>query len=301
MAMNTLIEEFIKTRPESEYVIGYGSGVIRQAYNFKSTPQIDLIMGVDNVRKWHGENHGLNPSDYKSRLGYRLLPMYENLGTRVNYLSHLPFEGHMFKIGIVNKSDLIRDLLYWDNFFLAGRFQKPVDVIKGDDELECAMRLNRMHALKAALLSSGKRTISEKELYELICSLSYIGDFRTIVPIENENKVGNIVEGSFDGFHDIYSEVNHGYFDKDKDGLVINYESLFNKLETLPEALRRKILSLPPSKDMSDEDLLLLRKTISNHFTKVNMVTSAFQPAKGLALNGFSKTLTYLGQKLEKR
>ena len=301
METNTLIEEFIKTKPKSEYVVGYGSGVIRQAYDFKSAPQIDLIMGVDDVGKWHEENHDINPDDYKSKLGYKLLPLYENLGTKVNYLSHLPFEGHTFKLGIVNKSDLIRDLLYWDNFFLAGRFQKPVDIIKGDDELDCAIRLNRMHALKTALLSSGKRNISEKELYELICSLSYIGDWRCIVPIENKDKIKNIVEGSFDEFHDIYSGINHGYFEKNGDAIVIDYESLFNKLETLPESLRKKILSLSLNGNISDEDLLVLRNAIVDYFIKTNIITSAFQPLKGLALNGFCKTLTYLEQKLEKR
>lgn len=298
MEINDLIKEFSETRPNSEYIVGYGSGVMRGEKN----SQIDLIFGVNDSSKWHEENHEMNPSDYKSNLGYNLLPLYGNLGTRVNYLSHLPFEGHMFKIGVVNKSDLISDLLHWDNFFLAGRFQKPVDVIKSDDELDIAIRLNRMQALKTALLSSGKRNISGFELYELICSLSYIGDWRCIVPVENKDKIRNIVEGSFNEFHEIYSSVNHGYYEESGQGeFVINYDNLFTKLETLPEPLRNKILSLPLDKDMSAKDLEILRKAVLNYFVGINIRTSAFQPLKGLSLNGFCKTLTYLEQKLEKR
>jgi len=306
MDIKDLIIEFSETRPESEIIVGYGSKVKSQANDKGVQKQIDLILGVENSLDWHSQNYEINPENYKSKLGYKLLPLYQKFGTKINYISYLPFKNHMFKIGVVEKSDLIYDLVNWENFFLAGRFQKPIEIIKGSNELNLAIKINRINALKTALLASGKDKISEQELYETLCSLSFMGDFRQILHIETKNKVKNIVEGSFEELHNMYSMLNNGYYEKDdNDQLIINYDVLLSKLNTLPNDLRLQLLKCLfneiNNKSIDDEVLNKIRKTIIEYFTHMNLKTSSAQPIKGLILNGTSKSLTYVNQKLAKK
>jgi len=306
MEIKDLIIEFSKTKPEADIIVGYGSKVKEQANDKGIQRQIDLIFGVHDAIKWHQLNYANNPNDYQSKFGYNLLPRYSNLGTKINYLSYIPFEDNMFKIGVVETKDLLRDLINWDNFFLAGRFQKPIEIIKGSNELNLAIKINRINALKTALLASGKDKISEQELYETLCSLSFMGDFRQILHIETKNKVKNIVEGSFEELHNMYSMLNNGYYEKDdNDQLIINYDVLLSKLNTLPNDLRLQLLKCLfneiNNKSIDDEVLNKIRKTIIEYFTHMNLKTSSAQPIKGLILNGTSKSLTYVNQKLAKK
>ena len=59
------IREFIERRPEVVACYGYGSGMFKQSgYTSKDKPQIDLILVVDDLKKWHLENMKLNKKDY---------------------------------------------------------------------------------------------------------------------------------------------------------------------------------------------------------------------------------------------
>lgn len=302
MEIKTLITEFCKTRPEAEVIIGYGSGVKKQANDKGFDKQIDLIMGVKDSTKWHQENYQENPKDY-SKLGYLLLPLYKNLGTKINYLSYLPFKDNMFKIGVVQTNDLIDDLFCWDNFYLAGRCQKSVDVIKSTQLLDQAIIHNRLNALKIALLLSEKKEISKIELYELLCSLSFIGDWRKILHVENANKVKNIVNGSLEELENIYNPLNKNYYSQiDNDLISINFERILNETMTLPIPIENKLdMQTINSHHISQEELKKIREIILTYLTKVNIKASAAQPFKGLLINGVSKTKTYLMQKLEKK
>ena len=302
MEIRNLIIEFSKTRPESDIIIGYGSEVKRQANDHGMDKQVDLIIGVNDTIKWHQLNHELNPQDYKSKPGYQLLPVYENLGTRINYLSHLPFNGNMFKIGVVNTSDLTYDLICWKNFFLAGRLQKPVETVKTTPELDYAIKRNRMNALKISLLSLNKTKASLEELFYMLCSLSYVGDIRRTMHVETKYKIQNIVEGSFDELHKMYNEFNNGYYEVGfNHSIDIDYERLINELDTLPESLHPVFLNALSCGKVNKDKLINLRKLILKHFTKLNHRTSIAQPINGLALNGFSTTINYLGQKISKK
>jgi len=299
-----LITDFSESRPKAEIIVGYGSKVKTQANDKGTLKQIDLIFGVNNSLEWHRQNYEMNPNDYKSKLGYSLLPKYKDLGTEINYISYIPFENHMFKIGVVDTNDLILDLINWHNFFLAGRFQKPIEVIKGNETLDRAISLNRMNALKISLLASGKEIISEKELYETLCSLSFIGDWRRILHIETKDKVKNIVEGSFEEFQTMYSQFNDGFYEiKDDGSLIINYENLFKKLNTLPTNLKQKVIECLFNEidNMDSEILIKIKETIIKHFANINLRVTAAQPVKGLILNGTGKSLTYINQKLSKK
>ena len=64
---------------------------------------------------------------------------------------------------------------------------------------------------------------TEVQLYEAICSLSYKGDIRNEVNLENKNKVSNIVSHNLEYFRKLYVPLIHKYFWKYvsvEDGLV---------------------------------------------------------------------------------
>ena len=135
-----------------------------------------------------------------------------------------------------------------------------------------------------------------------MCSLSFIGDWRQTLHIENKNKVKNIVEGSFDEFSFIYGRfINQFCTDIGNSQLRINYKELLNKLDTLPIKLKLKIIENLSFENPDNVSLEKLRNIIIKYFINMNIVTSAAQPFKGFALNGFSKTLTYFNQKIGKK
>lgn len=299
MKMKSLIEEFIKLFPEIEVVIGYGSGVKKQANDKGLHKQIDLILVVKDKMKWHQETYERHPEFY-NKLGYKLLPLYQNIGTNLDYLTYLPFEGKMFKIGVISVEHALDDLLHWKNFYFAGRLQKDVEIIKSNPTFDNAIRTNRLNALKTALLLSDKEFLTEQKLYELLCSLSFIGDWRNILHIETPNKIPNIVNGSFDGLHHIYTSLNNGYYDVYPDYLLINYSQIIDDLELMPISLLSKLEQVIDSDNISKETLMHLRKIIISHFKVMNLKASAAQPVKGLLLNGVQKTYSYLNAKISK-
>lgn len=302
MEIKKLITDFSKTRPDAEVIVGYGSGVKKQANDAGLSKQIDLIFGVKDTKIWHQQNFDMNPTDY-SRYGFKLLSCYENLGTKINYLTFLPYENNMFKIGIISTQDLLDDLNNWKSFYLAGRFQKPIEVIKQTDDLKRAIELNRLNALKVALLLSENPLLSEKELYEIICSLSFIGDWRRVFHLENPNKISNIVDGSFEELRNIYTSLDtysSSYNLGDKNMLVIDRNDLLNDLSSLPQDLLNQLKRKIDLNQRNLKETAIIQKTILKYLKRINLRASAAQPIKGLLINGVSKTKTYLKQKIDK-
>lgn len=302
MQIEDLILNFCKTKPKADVIIGYGSGVKKQANDIGLPKQIDLIMGVDNPLDWHRQNYELNPNDYFSNIGFKLLPIYQNIGTRVNYLAYLPYDQYMFKIGVISTQDLLDDLLNWKNFYLAGRLQKPVQIIKSTSQLDNNITLNRLNALKIALLLNNRQISTESELFQALCSLSFIGDWRRIFQIENPHKIENIVNGSFSEMQEIYQPLNNGYYINCQHGkIIINHAKIIKELDTLPKKLETKIRAKITSSDIDTEQLIEIRKTILKYFENINLLTSAAQPIKGIMTNGVSKSNSYLKQKIAKK
>ncbi len=86
---------------------------------------------------------------------------------------------------------LVRDLEEWETFYIAGRLQKPVKILRNDAKVRLATKQNLQNALRAAMLMLPER-FSEEDLYLKIAGLSYRGDFRMMFG-ENPHKVFNIV------------------------------------------------------------------------------------------------------------
>jgi translocator assembly and maintenance protein 41 len=76
-------------------------------------------------------------------------------------------------------------------------------VLNSDFVVAVANRTNKLNALRTALLLLPPRFTST-QLFETITSLSYMGDFRTMIRAENPNKIRNIVALQLDEFEKLY-------------------------------------------------------------------------------------------------
>lgn len=280
LVMKEFINEFLSQRPEVIGAFGYGSGVFKQlGYDNKEKPQIDLILVVENLRKWHEENIKKNPKDY-SLIGKNFFlkaDMKKIKGlTGITYQSNIEYKNHLFKYGIIEYKDFIENLDTWNSFYVPGRLQKPILILKSNETIDNLIIKNRRNACKIGLLCLSEKKLTN--LYLTICSLSYTGDTRMKVA-ENPNKVNNIVGASFAKFNEMY-DFNDLYT---KNGENIEYEL---HLDDLPDLLKNV--------KKTKEDIL-------NYLYELNKKESFNQTLKGLKTNGIIKSFKYGFAKILKK
>ena len=111
--------------------------------------------------------------------------------------------GKTIKYGVTTVDNLCSDLLNWNTLYLAGRMHKPIRIIKDDPRVRLAQQVNLTSAIRAALLTLPEK-FTEIELFERIAGTSYAGDIRMLLPVENRNKVGNIVQKQAPQFKELY-------------------------------------------------------------------------------------------------
>lgn len=146
-----------------------------------------------------------------SIMGPRVISeLQDSFGAKSYFNTLVPFEDGLIKYGVLNRSNLIADLLDWESLYVAGRLQKPVRIIDRsskeiDPELSMALRMNLKNALHTSFLLLPEK-FSEQKLYETICGLSYTGDFRMHVGGEDKNKVQRIAEGSITELRQLYAK-----------------------------------------------------------------------------------------------
>ena len=290
--MKKEIINFINNRPEVIAAYGYGSGIIKQTgYSNKDKPQLDLILVVDNLKKWHLKNMEINPNDY-STLGSYYIKNTDNEKlkgkTGITYLSNIVENNNTFKYGTIEKMDLQNHLYYWDSFFMPGRFQKVVYPLKETDGLNEAIKTNRKNALLIAAYLLNKTIVSKKDILTKLCSLSYIGDPRMIIG-ENPKKIENIVNGSYDELKEIYDFNNEYFKDLEDDYFQVDLNYIYYSLYSYPLALKKYL-----GKDNN-------YKKIVEYLTHLNRNESIEQIIKGIKTNGVVKSVNYGSKKLEKR
>ena len=294
---NDNIFDFISTLPEVVDIIGYGSGVKNQeGYTDDIKRQIDLILTVNDIYEFHKLNFKKYPNIY-SNIGIKLIKHVNSIGTDINYVSNIDYKNNTYKIGVINKNDLSKDLITWDNMYMAGRCQKPISTLKIRDKVKNEIIYNRLNALKIALLLNHNKTITEQELYETICSLSYIGDIRMTMHCENPDKIKNIVNGSKIEFREIYNEVNDNLFDIKNNIISTNTDKILNSILDIPDSLLKY---LHKHMDLNNINIDELNNNIINYLKITNFKSSIAQPIKSIIINGTEKSLNYLKEKREK-
>lgn len=293
------IKEFVLKRPKVKAAYGYGSGIFKQTgYTNKDKPQIDLILVVKDLKKWHLENIKKNPKDYSfiGRLFYKHVSITHLKGkTGVTYLSNIEEDGNVYKYGTIEEKDLLNYLDTWESFYIPGRFQKRILSIVESKNISNRNKKNRESVLLTALLTLSNSNHQLIDVYTQICGLSYLGDTRMKFA-ENPRKVLNIVEGSYNNFLEIYGSGND-YFKINKNGEVkINQEKLLSSINKLPNCLYQHL-----QKNIEEYNLEIIKKQILEYFTRLNRLESSQQTIKGLWTNGPIRSLKYAFQKILKK
>lgn len=299
METKKVIADFLNERPDVVGAYGYGSGVFKQNnYNVEEKPQIDLILVVDNMQEWHKQNIASNPKDYSFFGKVRLNNVSRQAMKGKNHITYCALirsNDHLFKYGLIEKEDFMKDLASWKPFYVAGRFHKPVLSVKSDSFLDAAIYKNRKAAFLIACILSEKLTTLH-EIFCTMCSLSYIGDFRMGIA-ENPNKVKNIVDGSYDLLQEIYGGYNKYVEHLHAGHVIINREAVLKDLSCLPSGLLYH-LHLNVSNLESFDDI---GKAVLDYLHECNRQESINQALNGFLNNGVLKSAPYAVSKLAKR
>lgn len=301
--LETALTLLVTMIPETEGIYAYGSGAIKQpGYEEKDKKQYDLIIVVDDIEKWHKENLRKTPEMYSwTAKNYFQMASKEKQkwGTPICFITYVKVFNQEFKLGIVEKNDVIEDLKNWNSFLLAGRFQKEMLPIQEDEEVKEANELNRNNAMTIALLTLEKETATKEEVCKNLFQLSYYGEFRNSVGAENPNKVNNLVRGSFN-----YFIKNYSFLDKVKenaDGTITrNYTTLLNHIKELPDDLKIRLYQIIDGSNDYEEMKKVIRKEIIHYFEEKNKSSSFKQAVKGVLTTGVINSIQYAKSKFEK-
>lgn len=196
------------------YAFGYGSGVFQQSGYAKNDakPQIDLIFGVSHPTHFHSLNMRQNPQHYSSLryFGSSFVSKFQEVGAGIYFNPFAEINGHEVKYGVISMENLLRDVATWDTFYIAGRLQKPVKVLRNDIRVQYWNQLNLKAAASLAkylTMSKNNGKFSELEFYKEIAGLSYLGDVRYHLGGEHPNKVNNIVSKNLENFRYYYKPI----------------------------------------------------------------------------------------------
>ena len=291
------IKKFSLQRPYSKGVYGYGSGVFKQT-SATGKPLTDVIFIVDDIAEWHKKNMQMNPSDYSwiGRIHLSRKNIKKLKGKNgITYFSEIPGGEYTFKYGVIEEKDFIEGLETWNNLFMAGRFHKPVLELQSNDDIREVIDYNRNCAIMIACIFSDE-VAAAKELYNILCGLSYLGDARMAFA-ENPHKVENIVDGSFDKLCELYT-LSEDYIVQFQPGFYrINHNKILERIYDLPQRLLEFLEEM--GTDFNDIDSL--RINIMEYITRRNKTESKAQILQGVKTNGIVRSVPYVLAKIRKR
>ncbi len=298
------IIDFIGTLPTPVSVKAYGSSVAFQGSDSeKDKKQVDLVVIVDDIKKFYEENLKEN------RYMYKLIPRIYFKHAKVDslksyasicYTTHINYGIDTYKMGVIEKKDVLDDLLNWKTFYIAGRFQKEMFTPISDAEIEKANAINKKNALTVALVLLDRKNPTIDKLYETLCSLSYMGDNRKTLKAEDPNKVKKIATYSKDFFDREYKDKTDLFTVNDDGSLNIDYDKVKKSTYFLPLALRSKILAIYDEELSEEDELEKTRDEIKNYLTTIIRKSSKGQTKKGILTTGPKNSVSYALAKLKK-
>ena len=315
--------------PPIQFAFGYGSGVLKQSGYLpgEEQPQIDLMFAIEEGSgglNWHAENLLRNDGHYSGLKyfgGSKIILYVQKLGAGIYFNPLIPVEHdgarQLIKYGVVSKEDALRDLCEWSNLYIAGRLQKPVNVILDEEKetnpsMTLATEYNLQLALHLATLllhSEGRALFSTSSLFETITSLSYLGDFRMIIGGENPNKIKNIVSKQIDRFEGLYEP----YLERLHEGKIIERvgdqkrsinlqeQDVHDAVESLPLNFRTHFYKFHDNGGNSGfADPAALRRSLLKTVKTIVRYPSIIQMIKGLLTAGVTKSVKYAWEKKKK-
>ncbi len=298
----------------------YGSGVFQQhGHKDMSQNMLDYVFAVDNPVKWHMDNMRQNAGHYSilGKLGAkRIAFIQEHFGARVYFNTLVPCAGRLIKYGVISTSSLINDLLDWETLYISGRLHKPVLLLhseNGNHSLQQALATNLSSAVHVALLLLDE-TFTEEELFHVITSLSYSGDFRMTVG-EDKDKVSNIVRPNIDFFRELYEPVlvaqDHLHWKREEGRFEQSLCSTaqFHHLNLLPKMVQVSLVNYRNSdgRNRDTEEVLHsfaydteCRTVMKRCISGIVKQSSLTQSVKGIFTAGLTKSLKYSSSKIKK-
>lgn len=285
--------------------IGYGSGVFAQeGYEGKTRPQVDLIHIVKDTRQFHSLNLARHAHHYSGLKygGVGLIEMVQKLGVGLYYNPFVNIDGTMVKYGIMARDTALKDIIEWNNLYLAGRLQKPVKFI-GDSLISQVNQFNLRNAMIISILMRDTQIVTKEELYETITSLSYLGDFRMVIGGENPHKIRNIVSKQMELFNRLYEPIldqlereNILEIRTENIHVKLNKDFKYQLVNQLPINFRNKLFETYTN----SKDTLIDRqfpKKLTQTIQKIVLGPSIVQSFKGIFTAGVYKSLTYIIEK----
>lgn len=317
---------------EVVYAFGYGSGVFSQQIDGDetedTTKMIDMIVVVRDAWKFHQANLAINPSHYWVPPGVSNAAAWFTWWQRYkppSWLGRNPgvyfFLTDKVKYGVVQIDDLNADLSHWSYLYLAGRMHKPVLTLVDEENpgtlgvelassiTHCQESVNLPAALASAilLLSSSneheedaitEKSVSSVEVYQQICGLSYLGDFRVQYGAEDPQKITRLVEGAgqLERFDSLYAKAAA---DLQKQGLLtIDDSSRSDSTGTSHPKWSWEVS--PSAHQLLRQQLPFVASDLSAHLAGIVAPTARYQSFKGIVTAGPQKAWKYAVRKLSK-
>ena len=301
--IRTRIINFIKTLPSTVSVKAYGSSIAYQSgYKENEKKQVDLIVIVDDIKKFYEQNLKKNKHMYKltPRIYFKHAKSSSlKKAAGICYTTDIVYDKDTYKMGVIEKEDVLDDLLNWKTFYIAGRFQKEMFTAKADEQIEKANEINKRNALTIALLLLDKKNPTLNDLYEKICSLSYMGDSRKSFKAEDPNKIKKLASGSKEHFDKEYTAKTDLYTVDEKERITIDNEKLLKMIDKLPIELKMKISDEIGDKRIREASIEI-RKAITDYLTTIIKKSSMGQTKKGILTTGPKNSIGYALAKLRK-
>jgi translocator assembly and maintenance protein 41 len=311
------VQELLQRFPKVEYAFAYGSGAVEQiGYNYavasEELPMLDLVFVVDDSAAWHAENMQINAEHYSTLFSMSptmIARIQDDYGAGMWYNPYVRmgtsrYPNRLMKYGVISKTNFIADLMQWTSLYVAGRLHKPVVVLKENIELQAMIGMNKLRALRTALLLLPNQ-FSRTDLYMKIASLSYTGDPRMLFGGENPKKVRNLVAPAIPQYERLYESTFLSIRDFagiEADGSLhmqnLDAQKRWELCVGLPKMVRQALKisrqglpkeKVPPSK-------FALQLALASIVAR----SSTVQTAKGLLTAGVTKSTSYIIAKLQK-
>jgi translocator assembly and maintenance protein 41 len=300
---------------ETTMVMMYGSAAFQQiGYSEEDiqSSKLDCIIAVPNMKRWQKEHSQNHPEDFPMIAHLIGSQIRSGLQGKKTWFVHteLPIEDgkhqRRIKVGIIEQAALIEDLSQWNQFYIAGRMQKPSYIAESTPEVDAALynRTMKQGLYIALLQNSEEQPISLRDLYINLSNLSYTGDTRMKFA-ENKNKTANIVDANLWRFDLMYMKIIGEAQDK---GLLItqsgyikpvpwqgNHDLLINTVSELPLNI---ISTLPQNwRELSHSQII---EIINEKLAETVKWSSLYQTFLGTLMVSPVAGIKYAAKKLQK-
>ena len=242
----------------------YGSKVIPQK-DIKPGKMSDLIFVVNDVEDFHNANKKLNREHYSFIEKIINKSKYiNNFGPKIYYNQNVVIENNVIKYGVISRKNFEYSMSNWDNMFICGRFHKPIMNIVQNINYDKLIEENRKRAF-ALIALKNKDSVDKDKFYEDIIKISYIGDIRNALYLEDKEKAKKMLKGAYSLYDNMYSKYA---LSSSKYKLKLNKDLNFY-FNQLPKLFRDKFPSDFIKKDIKERTLII------NRILKINNLMSS--------------------------